>query len=62
MGIDDDPRVLGVLLGIAMVLYLASWLLAGPPPSWQGAAPEAALPEAASTSGWARLEQGRGRP
>jgi hypothetical protein len=61
MGIDDDPRVLGVLLGIAVLLYLATWLLIGPPPSWQGAS-EAAPPEAASTSGWARVEQGRGHP
>ena len=28
---DDDPRVLGLLLGMAALLYLATWLLAGPP-------------------------------
>jgi len=28
---DDDPRVLGLLLGVAALLYLATWLLAGPP-------------------------------
>jgi hypothetical protein len=28
---DDDPRVLGLLLGAAALLYLATWLLAGPP-------------------------------
>ena len=28
---DDDPRVLGVLLGLAALLYLATWLVAGPP-------------------------------
>jgi hypothetical protein len=49
MGIDDEPRVLGVLLGIAGLLYLASWILAGPPPGRPGAAPpeEAASPRAA---------------
>ena len=28
---DDDPGVLGLLLGMAALLYLATWLLAGPP-------------------------------
>jgi len=28
---DDDPRVLGLLLGLAALLYLATWLVAGPP-------------------------------
>jgi len=28
---DDDSRVLGLLLGLAALLYLATWLLAGPP-------------------------------
>ena len=28
---DDDPRVLGLLLGMATLLYLATWLAAGPP-------------------------------
>ena len=28
---DDDPRVLGLLLGLAALLYLTTWLLAGPP-------------------------------
>ena len=27
---DDDPRVLGLLLGVAALLYLATWLIAGP--------------------------------
>ena len=61
MGIDDDPRVLGVLLGLAVLLYLASWLLTGPPPGWQEAS-EAASPEAAPTGGWARLGQDQGLP
>ena len=29
--LDDDPRVLGLLLGAAALLYLATWLIAGPP-------------------------------
>ena len=37
---DDDPRVLDLLLGLAALLYLATWLLAGPP-GRQGA-PDAA--------------------
>jgi len=28
---DDDSRVLGLLLGLAALLYLATWLVAGPP-------------------------------
>ena len=28
---DDDPRVLGLLLGMAALLYLTTWLVAGPP-------------------------------
>lgn len=28
---DDNSRVLGLLLGLAALLYLATWLLAGPP-------------------------------
>ena len=36
---DDDPRVLGLLLGMAALLYLATWLLAGPP--GRSGAPEA---------------------
>jgi hypothetical protein len=43
MGIDDDPRVLGVLLGIVAMLYLASWIVAGPPPGLPPGEPEAAL-------------------
>jgi hypothetical protein len=59
MGTDDDPRVLAVLLGLALLLYLASWLLTGPPPGWQGAA-ETAGPDAASIGGWAHLAQSWG--
>jgi hypothetical protein len=61
MGIDDDPRVLAVLLALALLLYRAAWLLTGPPPGWQGAS-EAGELEAASIGGWARLEQGGGLP
>ena len=46
MGIDDDPRVLGVLLGIAVLLYLASWILAGPPPGLPPGEPGAGQPGA----------------
>jgi hypothetical protein len=53
----DDPRVLAMLLGLALLLYLAAWLLIGPPPDWQQAS-EAVPPEATSIGGWARLEQG----
>jgi hypothetical protein len=28
---DDEPRVLPVLLALATMLYVAVWLLAGPP-------------------------------
>ena len=28
---DDDPRLLGLLLGLAALLYLTTWLLVGPP-------------------------------
>ena len=28
---DDGSRVLGLLLGLAALLYLTTWLLAGPP-------------------------------
>lgn len=31
MGDGDEARVLGVLLGLAALLYLVSWLVAGPP-------------------------------
>ena len=56
MQIDDDPRVLAVLLALALLLYLAAWLLIGPPPDWQQAS-EAVPPEATSIGEWARLEQ-----
>jgi hypothetical protein len=48
--------VLAVLLALALLLYLAAWLLIGPPPDWQQAS-EAVPPEATSIGGWARLEQ-----
>jgi len=55
MGSDNDPRVLGVLLGIVALLYLASWLIAGPPPGWQGASE-------AGPGGLAHLEESRQLP
>jgi hypothetical protein len=54
MGRDDDPWVLGVLLGAAALLYLVSWLVTGPPPGWQGASESTPL-EAALGSERARL-------
>jgi hypothetical protein len=56
MQIDDDPRLLAVLLGLALLLYLAAWLLIGPPPDWQQAS-KAVLPQATSKGEWAGLEQ-----
>jgi hypothetical protein len=58
MGSDDDPRVLGVLLGAAVLLYLVSWLAAGPPPGWQGASESTPL-EAGLGGEPDRLEQGQ---
>ena len=55
MQIDDDPRVLAVLLGLALLLYLAAWLLIGPPLDWQQASE--AVPPEATIGEWARLEQ-----
>jgi hypothetical protein len=50
--------VLGVLLGAAVLLYLVSWLAAGPPPGWQGASESTPL-EAGLGGEPDRLEQGQ---
>ena len=34
MGSKDEPGMLVVLLGLAAALYAVTWLIAGPPGSW----------------------------
>lgn len=41
---QDEPGVLALLLGIAAVLYVLSWLVAGSPRSPWDASPESATP------------------
>ena len=50
MRVDDEPRFLAVLLGLAATLHLVAWLAAGPPTRQGFLAPP---PAGTSLADWA---------